>query len=352
LLLVQGFDRLERTVKAPDNRFHYLGYHAQAIAGIADYAVAFDSCSNEVITAGRVRLADYRAVDWASGEESTAHETYSSAEQALVGSYLSAGGRLFASGAEIGWDLVAKGSSADRAFYENQLGTLYVNDDATVYRAGPLAGSIYVGLPDLSFDDGTGPTYDVDYPDSIAPNGSSSKASLAYRGTAFTAGIERIVGNRRVVNWGFPFETITDAGLRQSYMDRTVEFLLAPRTLASDRHTTVPGGRVALSVDLPAKAGHIYVLGAAGSSQPGVSLGGGRVLPLALDPLFFLSLGSVTGVFQNFAGFLDGSGRAAAAIDVPNLPELRGLVLFVSGLTLDAMLQPDEVLPWLRVRVQ
>ena len=345
LLLVHGFDRFDRFVKEPDNRRNQLALHADAIARIADFALGFDSASNEAVIAGRVALAGYRAVDWALGEESTVHETLSATEQALLAAFLAAGGRAFVTGAEIGWDLDLNGSAADRAFYRGPLAAQYVNDDAGTYAFGPAPGSVFAGLPGGTFDNGSGGTYDVDYPDTMVPSGAGARASLVYPGGGPTAAVEQDTGGARVLNWGFPFETIVNASLRAQYMDRAVDFLTAPRALQGPRVVTL-GGQARFDVRLPARAGQLYLLGAAGGNQPGLPLGGGRTLALAVDPLFLLSFASPSGVFAGFVGFLDAQGAGAGFVNMPNLPELRGLQIYVSGLVLDAgLINVDDVLP-------
>ncbi len=349
VLLVQGFDRLEKNVKEPDNRRNYLARFLDAIGRIADYSVAIDSASNEALATNRVPIQNYRAVVFALGEESTADETFSLTEQNLVRAYLQIGGRVFVSGAEIAWDLDQQGSATDRAFYRTWLAASYVNDDANVYRAGPAAGSAFAGLPDLTFDNGTAGTYDVNYPDSLAPSGTGAKNSLLYRGTSFVAATEQVNGNARVLNWGFPFETITDRALAGRYMDRAIDFLLQPRALDVVR-TATPGGTVPITIERPAHASAQYVLAASFSTQPGIPVGGGRTVPLVLDPLFATSFGSSAGVFQGFVGTLDGSGRANAQVNLPNLP-IQGLRFYVSGVVLTGPTIVD-VLPWRRVTVQ
>lgn len=347
ILLVQGFDRFGRNVKEPENRRNYLGRFLDAIDRIGDYSVAVDSVSNEAI--GAVSLTPYRAVIWALGEESTVDETFSPSEQAVLRSYLQNGGRVFVNGAEIGWDLDSQGSSADRTFYRSWLAALYVNDDANVYRAGAAAGSIFAGLPDLTFDDGTNGTYDVNFPDSLAPNGTGAKSSLLYRNTSFVAATEQVNGQTRVLNWGFPFETITDANVAGQYMDRAVAFLLAPHGLEAPR-TATPGQMVPLTFVDASQANRPYVLAASFGKAPGIPVGARFTIPLNADPLFFTSVGSNSGIFLGFAGILDGNGAGSAQVLLPNLP-IQGLQFYVSGIVLNGS-NVSAVFPWRRVTVQ
>jgi len=79
--------------------------------------------------------------------------------------YLTNGGKLFVSGAEIAWDLDFLNNG--RSFYKNQLQGDYVADDANTYSVNGTNGSIFEGLS-FSFDNGS-QFYNVDFPDVIAP---------------------------------------------------------------------------------------------------------------------------------------------------------------------------------------
>jgi hypothetical protein len=234
ILIVNGFDRLsrqqnptqtvsggqaERVRPRSSNSYDYVTQVASAINAFT-HSVGVDTTSNDALISGAVDLNDYDAVIWISGEESTADDTFNNLEQSLVTNYLSAGGKLFASGSEIGWDLDAQNNG--RAFYNNQLRADYVSDDAGTYNVSGLAGSIFDGLS-FSFDNGS-KFYDVDYPDVIAPFGGST-AALSYS-TNTTAGIvyDGGIGGSKVVVFGFPVETITDDSLRNQVFARVLDF--------------------------------------------------------------------------------------------------------------------------------
>ncbi|MDP6423205.1 MAG: N-acetylmuramoyl-L-alanine amidase [Planctomycetota bacterium] len=353
VLLVAGFDRLGKFVKGPENTGDYLRQHGDAIRRNAEFSLGFDAASNEAVLKGGVSLSAYRVVCWALGEESTADETFSSGEQALVRSYMQRGGRLFVSGAEIAWDLDSRGSAADKAFYRDVLGARYVRDDAVTYGFLGANGGVFAALGPASFDNGSGGTYDVDYPDVLAPSDSKSSTCLFYSTGGQVAGIQRIDGPSRVVNLGFPFETIGNVAVRADLMRRALRFLLAPRSLEMASIVST-GGRVPITVDLPQEAGRIYVLAASTATNPGIPFPGGKTLPLNPDPLFALSFGQTNGVFHRFAGLLDASGRGSAEIRIPSDPRFRGLRFFVSGLSLvrQPVLAPGSLLPWYVVQVR
>lgn len=195
---------------------------------------------NEAVLGNQVQLTNYPVVIWAVGEESTVDETFSVAEQIRVSSYLNAGGRLMVSGSEIAWDLdrAAGPVSADRGFLQNYLhATLAgdVNDDSSTPLVVSLAGGIFSGAGMGRFDDGTGGIYNVRFPDVLTPVGSGARAALSYSGgLGGAAAIQNHdeTSGSRLVYFGFPFETLTSAAVRESYMFDVLAFfgvIPAPR---------------------------------------------------------------------------------------------------------------------------
>lgn len=241
VLVVDGFDRLDQHALLYEydprlgssarmylermNSYDYAIQHGKALAACG---VPFDFAANEAVAGGHVLLGDYVMVDWFLGEESTVDETFSAAEQALVGAFLEGGGRLFVSGAEIGWDLDWRGSDSDRAFYNGYLRADYVGDDAGTYQVQP-GGGIFAGMSALAFDDGRHGAYDVDYPDQIAALGGAGPDLLYQGGQGGYAGLE-YAGSYRLVYLGFPFEAIYAESSRQEVMCRVAGFLLPPST--------------------------------------------------------------------------------------------------------------------------
>ena len=230
ILIVNGFDRLGRTQNPvqsgaervrPDesNSFDYVSQVATAIEEITTGLVV-DTASNESVIAGDVNLSDYTAVVWILGEESTTDDTFNATEQAQVTAYLAAGGKLFLSGSEIGWDLDSQNNG--RTFYENTLHSNYVSDDAATYDVDGNVGSIFDGLS-FSFDDGS-QFYDVNFPDVIAPLGGSTAAMTYSTGGTAAIQFDGGAGQPQIVMLGFPFETITDPIVRSTVMSRVLEY--------------------------------------------------------------------------------------------------------------------------------
>ncbi|NEZ03149.1 N-acetylmuramoyl-L-alanine amidase [Wenzhouxiangella sp. XN201] len=236
ILLVQGFDRLERSLMPLEdmnyaalgmvfrmdldrmNRGDYLLQYAEALK---TWNVSFDSSSNEAVTNGRVGLdpETYNAIFWSLGRESTADETFDTTEQTFVTSYLNEGGSFFASGSNLGWDLDFKGSAADRAFFEDVLGANYVADDAGVYEIFGAPGTRFHAL-ELTFDDGSHGIYDVRYPDVLSPALDGAQICLSYPLDIGDACVQYDAGDYRVLTLGVPFESIVSGTKRADLMER------------------------------------------------------------------------------------------------------------------------------------
>lgn len=236
VLVVNGFDRLDRALNPTQivgsnpagrvrprqsNSRDYVVQVASAI-GMAAPGVHIDSASNEAVTSGAVNLAEYEAVVWILGEESSADDTFDAAEQAAVKQFVAGGGNLFLSGAEIGWDLDHLNNG--RSFFENTLKGNYVSDDANTYSVAGTGSGIFAGLS-FSFDNGE-LFYDTEYPDVINPQAGALAALTYVGGTGGNAAIQAPGTNGRgsIVMLGFPFETITSAADRAAVMGRVLDF--------------------------------------------------------------------------------------------------------------------------------
>jgi len=255
VLIVNGFDRFDRTQdfrypylgQAVDrvwsrynNSFDYVIQVATAVAG-AKPGVHIATTSNEAVISGAVNLNDYHTVIWISGNESTTDKTFDATEQAKITSFINAGGNIFLSGSEIGWDLDQQNNG--RTFYESTLKANYISDDAGTYTATANAGGIFAGMSSFVFSNGSafssldGQLYDVAYPDVIAPQAGAISALTYSGGTGGTAAIQvqGSGGAGSIVLFAFPFETMTNATRRQTAMGRILDFfnLSAPAPAVS-----------------------------------------------------------------------------------------------------------------------
>lgn len=228
LLVVNGFDRA-----STGNTYNFVIQHAGSIKANNKNC---SSATNEAITDGLINLSTYKAIDWILGKESTVNETFSTSEQTLVSAYLKQGGKLFVSGSEIAWDLDYSGTVTDKSFFANYLKASYVSDSpnnqasAWYKSVNETSNSIFNFTDTIYFDNGTNGTYNVDYPDVIAPvnggvstlqftNLATNKSGIYFSGL-FPSG--SIAG--KLVYLTFPFETVYNSTKRTSLMNDILNF--------------------------------------------------------------------------------------------------------------------------------
>jgi len=230
ILIVDGFDRFGGSGSWSENTHDFAARHGRAWGAAG---VGFSTIANEIV--GSSMLSGFWGVDWVLGDESTQDETFSLAEQAMVSSYLSQGGRLFVSGSEIAWDLDSQGGSADKNFIHDFLKVSYAGDNADDPYVNGVNGTEFGGL---SFDYGlTGSPYTEDYPDYFnAINGgeivlkysNNRVAGVAYAGQ-FTG-----IATGYVVTLGFPLETIGDPIDQTNLITAVVAFFNSPVGIANE----------------------------------------------------------------------------------------------------------------------
>ncbi len=240
LLLVDGFDRNSDG----NNTYAFLIQHGKSFFKTG---VGIASATNDALIQQMCVLDSFVIVDWMSGDESEVDVTFNPTEQQLVKQYLEQGGNFFVSGAEIGYDLVQKGTQQDQEFFTNYLKAEYVSDaplnqKATYYSAQALSGTIFESVGLFYFDDGTHGTYDVDWPDAIRPlagahlgvqyvnvDQTNGGAVIYFQGTFGTSS-----NTSRLVYSAIPFETIYPLEKRDAFAKAVVDFFEKPLTVASN----------------------------------------------------------------------------------------------------------------------
>ena len=243
VLIVNGFDRITGTV----NTLDYIKRFAPSLDKIGH---TFDSASNEAVIDDEISLDNYDAVIWICGEEGATDESFSTSEQQRVSAFLENGGKFFASGSEIGYDLVAQGTPADQLFYQEFLKADYVLDAVASHTMSGVAQTIFRDLLNITFDDGNHGSYNVDFPDGFNPTGGSIQC-MTYNNhppSAGGAGIEYdgVFGqgtvSGKLVYLGVGFETIYPESSRDSVMSRIISFFDMPSGLVSQNKEYIAGG--------------------------------------------------------------------------------------------------------------
>lgn len=244
VLIVNGYDRLRqeqnpfffegiqqimtRPLWRQINTYDYVRFHAAALQA-AEAGVGFASCSNEAVQTGSVSLADYAVVDWLCGDERHEDATFNAAEQAAVTTYLTSGGAIFISGAQIGFDLVDQQNGPE--FFHDVLGADFVEYFSNTYNVAPTPGALFDGLPAFDFNPANGAAYRVRYPEKIAPRPFAQSILDFVGGYGGHAGIELDGVTYRVVLQSVPLETITSDVVRGQLMERVLARLREPAIL-------------------------------------------------------------------------------------------------------------------------
>jgi hypothetical protein len=129
---------------------------------------------------------------------------------------------------------------------QNQLHATLASDAHTnsgSYTVVAPSDAIFVGIASGTIDNGTKGIYWVKDPDVLTPSGVGARAVLNYSGgLGGAAGIQYdgSAGGGRVIYFGFPFETISVAARRNSYMSEILEFLSVPPPAGSPVITSPP----------------------------------------------------------------------------------------------------------------
>jgi len=227
LLLVDAYDRLQasqlmwesiggslgdvrRMVLPRMNNYDTTRRHALSIDALG---WPFEAATDEA--ADTFDLTGWQGVIWAAGEESTADETFSDAQQVALRDLVDGGGVLWSSGSEVLWDLDHLGSTSDQGFADEVLGVSMAADDAGTWGASGVG--LLDGLDlDFGFDDGA--EYDNEYPDVL---GSSRPTIAEYD----SGGVMAVLGDG-VAHFGVPFEAIGDEAARDEVTARVLQELL------------------------------------------------------------------------------------------------------------------------------
>ncbi len=157
-------------------------------------------------------LQSYPIVIWLTGDDYST--TLSSTDETNLAAYLDAGGKLFITGQDIGYDI-----SGD-TFFSNYMHASYVADDTNVTT---LTGADIMAGVDITITGGDGAS-NQNYPSAIGL-GAGAVGLYDYTGTTYTWGGLRYAGAYRVVYFSFGFEGISAAATRATVMGNVLAWL-------------------------------------------------------------------------------------------------------------------------------
>ncbi len=166
----------------------------------------------------RSELLSFDCVIWVTGRDFTTSLT--GEDQANLAAYLDAGGSLFLSGQDIGYNI------QDTDFYRDYLQVEYVKDSTGVYvlegvPGDPISDGMTVGVSD---GDGADSQY---WPSEILPITAYATEIFNYQNDGCAA-VRVETGTYKVVYFAFGFEAINSSSDRNEIMRRVVSELTRP----------------------------------------------------------------------------------------------------------------------------
>jgi hypothetical protein len=167
-------------------------------------------------------LNNFSAVAWMVGFQ---FPTLDAVDRAALSGFLDAGGSLFITGQDIGWELHDQGGAAYQ-WYQDYLHAVFVADDTNDYTLDGVPGDPVSDGIDLVIQGGDGAN-NQEYPDDIDPGDAFASVIWSYDATRNGA-IRADTGTYKVVYLGFGFEAIDNATDRSAVIQQSMDWLLLP----------------------------------------------------------------------------------------------------------------------------
>lgn len=208
------------------NNFNYPYIHGRAMAA---NGISFVSCSSEAVMDGSVQLQGFDVVDYIAGVEKQGengsllgydrpYKTFPIEIQNRLAAYLSAGGRLFVSGAHIASDMSK--NDEDKNFIRSLLKFNYGGSMADVSENIVFGSNLSLPVYRTVNEE----CYAVPRPDILVPE-KDAFVAFVFNKSKKSAGVA-YAGKYRVLSTSFPFEAVADDTLRAYLMGAVLRFLL------------------------------------------------------------------------------------------------------------------------------
>lgn len=208
------------------NNFNYPYIHGRAMAA---NGISFVSCCSEAVMDGSVQLQGFDVVDYIAGVEKQGengsllgydrpYKTFPIEIQNRLAAYLSAGGRLFVSGAHIASDMSK--NDEDKNFIRSLLKFNYGGSMADVSENIVFGSNLSLPVYRTVNEE----CYAVPRPDILVPE-KDAFVAFVFNKSKKSAGVA-YAGKYRVLSTSFPFEAVADDTLRAYLMGAVLRFLL------------------------------------------------------------------------------------------------------------------------------
>ena len=138
---------------------------------------------------------------------------------------------------------------------------------------------------------------------------------------------------------GYKPRVVNNVSVSQS--GTVLDVQMEPSAYITISGTPKIGNTLTLALNDPGVANEVYVMRAALTTSPPIDLGYGDFIPLGPDFLFFISP-FLPGIFKDFTGTLDASGKATASVVIPAETGLAGLTVYQAFVSIDTT-QPNAI---------
>ena len=236
LLIVDAFDRTDGYWNRGSHSYN-LDYGLI----LDELDLAFNSCSEDMILRGDIRMSDYETVIYMLGDEGSGEPALSTDEQDLLKEYLRQGGNLIISGSELATGLSSAPDSAGRYFLSEFLRAELVSDSSVSLQVKGKASTSFDGFS-TAVNAPNGKTIACDV---ITPAGSEpiilyddNGVSGVYASGVFSGGS----APARLVYLAFPIELISDRQARRFLLSRIFDLFDVQTDIAvSDQSKQLSG---------------------------------------------------------------------------------------------------------------
>ncbi|MCA9565348.1 MAG: fibronectin type III domain-containing protein, partial [Myxococcales bacterium] len=217
VLVIDGNDRWQQepVSENPNGEASYIV--SKLSEPLVANGLSFDSATSAGFANDPNLLSGYDLVIWSVGEDSEVHDSLDGQEQSAITSFLEGGGALILSGAEIGWDLVARGQTGEPEFYAGTLHAAYQGDDGGSFLVDGLGAFENLGRISFLTPDDTV----VSYPDVVVPKPGALQV-FSYAGGGGGAGIFSSA-DPALLYLPFPLESVDDPEARASIIGDALE---------------------------------------------------------------------------------------------------------------------------------
>ncbi|MBN2378603.1 Omp28-related outer membrane protein [candidate division WOR-3 bacterium] len=256
----------------------YDEYLAASLDVMGAYYAVWD-CSYGAFNLDNLSPTKTPVLIWCTGDDYVT--TLNTEDQDLLASYLDAGGKLFLTGQNIGYNLSGPDSDWEsKMFYNDYIHANYIHFNSENTSISGVAGDPITNGMSFNIEGGDGAN-NQDNPSKISPYDASATAIFKYS-TGDIAAIRTEAGSYKIVYLAFGFEGIDNASSRNDLLEKALDWLgPASSTGVTEQEqvissvfeiSTIGNGYISASYILPSPRGQLDIYDALGCWITGIEL--------------------------------------------------------------------------------